>query len=300
MANQTDPLVSQLAGSDPQNLLEYITRQHIYDSRYWKETCFGLNVADTLVEATKIQSIGSHPCHFLALTLKLLQLRPETDLVIESFIEQDSFKYVRALGFFYLRLTAKPVEIYTFLEDHYKDSRKLRSWEPPYWKLVHMDTFLHSLLTESRVVGVALPRLVSRAQLVEAGYLSKRVSPLQAMIDEHHNGDAVCFLKHKALIEEYPPAIDFWNKRNGGQMTNDDHSSAKTDHKVGSHEPEEAKRIKPKKKKTKYGSLFKKDEKKIVTTGPTAQSGARSGPQEGSTEYWNEQRQKLGLKPLKE
>jgi len=41
MANVTDPLARSVHGKDPQNLIEYITRQKIYDSLYWKEECFG-------------------------------------------------------------------------------------------------------------------------------------------------------------------------------------------------------------------------------------------------------------------
>jgi hypothetical protein len=62
MANASDPLANSLSGSDPQNLLEYITRQKIYDSRYWKEECFGLTVADVLEKAAKqLPCIGGLP-----------------------------------------------------------------------------------------------------------------------------------------------------------------------------------------------------------------------------------------------
>ena len=40
---------------------------------------------------------------FLCLVLKMLQIQPEKSIVIE-FIKQDHYKYVRALGAFYLRL----------------------------------------------------------------------------------------------------------------------------------------------------------------------------------------------------
>ena len=46
MANVTDPLARTVHGKDPQNLIEYITRQKIYDSIYWKEECFGLSATD--------------------------------------------------------------------------------------------------------------------------------------------------------------------------------------------------------------------------------------------------------------
>lgn len=47
----------------------------------------------------------------MCLVLKMLQLQPEKEIVIE-FIKNEDFKYVRILGAFYLRLVGKPVDIY--------------------------------------------------------------------------------------------------------------------------------------------------------------------------------------------
>ena len=60
MANVTDPLAGAVHGTDPQNLMEYITRQRIYDCRYWKEECFGLTAADVLEKATKLKIGRAH------------------------------------------------------------------------------------------------------------------------------------------------------------------------------------------------------------------------------------------------
>lgn len=43
------------------------------------------------------------PTKFLCLTLKMLQIQPEKEIVIE-FIKNEEYKYVRLLGAFYLRL----------------------------------------------------------------------------------------------------------------------------------------------------------------------------------------------------
>ena len=37
------------------------------------------------------------PCEFMCLTLKLLQIQPDKDIIIE-YIKNDEFKYVRMLG----------------------------------------------------------------------------------------------------------------------------------------------------------------------------------------------------------
>ena len=83
--------------------MEYITRQRLYDCRFWKEECFGLTVTDVLEKAVKqVKCLGALPyTTFLWLALKLLQLSAEHDIVYSAFIDQDEFKYARALGAFY-------------------------------------------------------------------------------------------------------------------------------------------------------------------------------------------------------
>ena len=42
MANRTVKEAISIKGTNPQYLVEKIIRTRIYDSRYWKEDCFGL------------------------------------------------------------------------------------------------------------------------------------------------------------------------------------------------------------------------------------------------------------------
>lgn len=124
------------------------------------------------------------PTKFLCLTLKMLQIQPEDELVDELVANED-FKYVRALGAFYKRLSGRPADIYESLEPLYRDYRKLRYRQVTEWALVHMDEFIHSLLTEERVCGIALPRLPQRSVLVEAGYLEDpRPTALAQVLDD--------------------------------------------------------------------------------------------------------------------
>eukprot|EP00879_Flechtneria_rotunda_P025259 GHRR01026832.1.p1 GENE.GHRR01026832.1~~GHRR01026832.1.p1 ORF type:complete len:173 (+),score=35.40 GHRR01026832.1:416-934(+) len=103
MANRTDTDAKSIHGTNPQNLVEKITRNKIYASVYWKKDCFGLS-AETLVDkAVELKYVGGmvgepqKPTEFICLLLKMLQIQPDKEIVIE-FIKNDDYKYVRLLG----------------------------------------------------------------------------------------------------------------------------------------------------------------------------------------------------------
>lgn len=165
-------------GQEPQNLVEKIIRDRIYESAYWREHCFALS-AETLIEkAIELRSIGgtfanTRPCEFLCLTLKLLQLEPSKDIIVE-FINNEEFKYLRALGAFYWRLVATEQECYEYLEPLLRDYRKLRKRTKMGYELTFMDEFIDSLLTEDRVCDIILPRIRKRSLLEDNGELEPR------------------------------------------------------------------------------------------------------------------------------
>lgn len=204
MANVTDPLARSVHGTNPQNLIEYITRQKIYDSLYWKEECFGLSASDVATKASELKALGgayggnNKPTRFLCLCLKLLQIQPEEGIV-EEFLENEDFKYVRALGAFYLRLTGRPAEIYEGVEPLFNDFRKMRFRTPTGWKITYVDELADELLNGDRYAGIALPHLPKRDVLVSAGYLDgPRRSALTPLIEENAGGDAEKLLQKLA------------------------------------------------------------------------------------------------------
>lgn len=185
MANQTASTAASIHGTNPQYLVGKVFRQHIYDSLYWKEECFGLTVTGVMEKSTKLTHIGgsfgmhSQPIPFICLALKLLQLQPDHDMVL-ALIEQDDFKYMRALAAFYFRLTAtSSADIYQQLEPLYRDYRKLRRREEDgSYSLSFMDEFVDDLLRESFMFHITLPHLAKRLVLEDSGELAPRLSPL--------------------------------------------------------------------------------------------------------------------------
>ncbi|PWY96421.1 RNA binding protein [Aspergillus sclerotioniger CBS 115572] len=213
----TGPLVR---GVNPATLFEKAVRDRITDSYYWKEQCFGLNAATLCDRAVELTCIGGvygvaeKPSPFLCLAFKLLQLNPSRDIVLEylNFTDADeeqdreegdggdiddgvvkstgSFKYLRALAAFYVRLTFEPVEVYKTLEPLLLDYRKLKRRVRDSFTLTYMDQFVDELLTKERVCGTSLWKLPGRQQLEDLDLLEVRVSPLQEELEEMERSTA--------------------------------------------------------------------------------------------------------------
>ena len=98
-----------------QSLVETVIRNRIYESTYWKEHCFALTgmaylllppeilnsmcIAETLIDkAIEVRFIGGvygnqRPTEFLCLLLKLLQIQPEKEILVE-YLQAEEFKCV--------------------------------------------------------------------------------------------------------------------------------------------------------------------------------------------------------------
>lgn len=181
MANRTVKDARNVHGTNPQYLIEKIIRSRIYDSKFWKEQCFALTAELLVDKAMEIRYVGGvfggniRPTPFLCLTLKMLQIQPEKDIVIE-FIKNEEFKYVRALGAFYLRLTGTSLDCYKYLEPLYNDNRKLRNQNRSgQFEIMHMDEYIDELLRNDRVCDIILPRIQKRMILEENNELEPKV-----------------------------------------------------------------------------------------------------------------------------
>lgn len=189
MANRTVKYANSIHGVNPQYLIEKIVRERIYDSKYWQQDCFLLTSALVLERAVDdLKYIGGtygakiDPTPFLCLVLKLLQIQPEKD-IIYLYIDQTDFKYLRALGAFYLRLTGRPVEIYTKLEPIYNDYRKLRVMDNQRrFSVIHMDEFIDSLLRDEKVFNITIPRLTKRYVLED----NRDLEPYKSELEEQN------------------------------------------------------------------------------------------------------------------
>ncbi|XP_055315497.1 pre-mRNA-splicing factor 38 [Sitodiplosis mosellana] len=195
MANRTVKDAKNIHGTNPQYLIEKIIRSRIYDSKFWKEQCFALTAELLVDKAMEIRYTGGvfgsniRPTPFLCLTLKMLQIQPEKDIVVE-FIKNEEFKYVRALGAFYLRLTGTSVDCYKYLEPLYNDNRKLRHQNRAgNYEIIHMDEFIDQLLRDDRVCDIIMPRVQKRHILEENNELEPKVSALDDDLDDEGSDD---------------------------------------------------------------------------------------------------------------
>lgn len=171
-------------GTNPENLIDQILRNRIYEAKYYKEECFGLTAETVVDKAMELDAVGGcfggnkKPSNFLCLILKMLQIQIEHEIIIE-FINNKDYKYVTCLGAFYLRLTGTPIEIYNTLEPFYSDYRKIRRKLPNgKYDIFHMDEFIEELLTKEVACDVSLPFITKRHLLEQSGQLKERISAL--------------------------------------------------------------------------------------------------------------------------
>jgi len=196
MANRTVKDATTVKGTNPQYLVEKIIRSRIYDSKYWKENCFALTAELLVDKAMELKYVGGvfggniKPTPFICLVLKMLQIQPEKDIVIE-FIKNEDFKYVRALGAYYLRLTGTALDCYKYLEPLLNDYRKIRKQKRDgNFELSHMDELIDQLLHDERVCDVQLPRIQKRSVLEENNELDPRTSILEGDLLEEQDGSS--------------------------------------------------------------------------------------------------------------
>ncbi|XP_063722486.1 pre-mRNA-splicing factor 38A-like [Symsagittifera roscoffensis] len=185
MANRTVKDANTIHGTNPQYLVEKIIRSRIYDCKYWKEHCFALTSEILVDRAMELRYVGgSYGANikvtpFMCLLLKMLQIQPDKDVIVE-FIKQQDFKYVRCLGAVYLRLTFSSLECYKYLEPLLVDYRKIRCMNSNgEFVLSYVDEFIDKLLTEDKSCSIVLPRLTKRIALEDLNQLQPKVSALE-------------------------------------------------------------------------------------------------------------------------
>lgn len=192
-ANRNAPLIH---GKEAQFLVEKIVRERIFESIYWKEHCFSLDLY-SLIQKTfhSCNFVGgtvgatSKPVPFLCLLLKLLQLLPPREIVVEVLQWPDAkLKYLKCLFLLYHRLVAPAADVYKVIEPFVLQSCKIRFCAPDgTFSIKHIDEFADDLLVQERVLGIMLPRLSKRSLLESTGQLQPR-EPLDIEFAEPESG----------------------------------------------------------------------------------------------------------------
>ncbi|EDR23447.1 pre-mRNA-splicing factor 38A, putative [Entamoeba dispar SAW760] len=175
--------------SGPERRLETILRNKIYNCEYWKQQCFTLTSETILDEIIKLHDFGGtygilkKPTKFIVLIMKLLMLRPDKSIIYE-YIMNDEFKYVRAIGAFYLRLVGSSKECYQFIEPLYYDYRPLKyRVDGKHYEVVTIDQFAWNLLHLDYYCDITLPIITARPVIESHGILTPRIS----LIKQHYS-----------------------------------------------------------------------------------------------------------------
>ena len=167
-------------GMAPQHLIDTITRHKIYNSVYWQQYCFGVNLV-TFVDRTQhltcvggLYGVMKQPCNFYCLFLKLLELEP-SETVINCFLSTRTWqmKHLRLLAALYVRFTYPPESVYTILEPLLFHYNKISVLTSEGHVVRRFDEVIQDFLECKFWCGISLPPLTPRTGL------PARISPLR-------------------------------------------------------------------------------------------------------------------------
>ena len=194
MSNKTVYGAKAVHGSDPQLLIEKITRERIYASLYWKEKCFGLTAESLLDRALELSSVGASyggqqkPTEFLCLLLKLLQLQPSEEIIL-TYIEAEEHKYLRLLGALYYRYVFASKKVYKVLEGLLVDFRRIRIRQRDgTFALKRFDELIWIMLREDKWFECVMPRLTKR-QVLEDEDSGEPFSSRHSIIEDEYTAE---------------------------------------------------------------------------------------------------------------
>ncbi|OII70854.1 PRP38 pre-mRNA splicing factor family protein [Cryptosporidium ubiquitum] len=154
-----------------------ILRDRVFSSIYWKGECFALDSETILDKAVFLDYIGTtyggdrKATPFLCLLVKLLQIRPSTEIVLE-YINNPRFKYLTALGIVYLRLTESSIVIHRSIEHLYQDYRRIRIRNlDGSFDIIHLDELVEICLRDKKLLDLDFPYIHKREVLIKQGHL---------------------------------------------------------------------------------------------------------------------------------
>ncbi|KAK8871089.1 Pre-mRNA-splicing factor 38A [Tritrichomonas musculus] len=177
-----------IRGMAPQHLLDPKTRHKIYESVFWLQYCFGVNLVTLVDRAQLLQGVGGlygqlkAPCNFLCLFLKLLELEPSEE-VIRQMLNTKSWqmKNLRLLAALYVRFTYPCEQVYLILEPLLQQYNKVAILKNDGWEITYFDVVIQSFIKEDFWCGVSFPPLTPRVGI------PPRLSPLSHLLDKIHD-----------------------------------------------------------------------------------------------------------------
>ena len=181
----THSFTTSIRGVAPQHLLDTATRHSIYQSVFWNQYCFGVNLVTLIDRVQNLKGVGGvygmfrEPSNFICLFLKLLELEPSKE-VIYYILNTKSWqnKHLRLLAALYVRFVFPPEEVYLILEDQLTYYFKIAVLREDGYHVEHYDEVINSFLNDKFWCGITFPPLTPRLNL------PPRQTPLAHMIEK--------------------------------------------------------------------------------------------------------------------
>ena len=243
-----------------------------------------------------------------------MQIQPEKEIILE-YLNNEDYKYLRALAALYIRITGFPKEIYESLEPLYTSYAKLRLRNKTgSYSIIHMDEYIEILLWENEFQGIILPHIPKRSALEKEGQLEPRISILENEDDNYildtltNNSKSGGNLeKNQNEINQKEDLVDSNNKNLDNKKEDNQFSDEYWINlrKTLNLKPVELRKGNDQKDKLRIGEKNKQNEATQLKLG-----GKRIEPEKGekpndtenqtySDEYWKNLRKKVGLSEIK-
>ena len=153
----------------PQHLIDAPTRQKIYNSVFYQQYCFGVNLVTFVDRAQLLKGVGGifgtykQPSNFICLFYKLLELEPSNN-VIDYFLNTRvwQMKHLRLLAALYIRFAYPSNDVYLKLEPLLTHYEKVAILTDDGYVPSHFDEIIDQFLKQKLWCGIQLPPLPPR------------------------------------------------------------------------------------------------------------------------------------------
>lgn len=199
-------------------VLEEILRKRIFNSVYWKQESYALNIKTLIEKAIDLNYIGglsndnSNVSPFICLLTKLLQINPDKNIILEMLYSD--YKYISALAALFIRLNYSSKYVYEMLGPLLKNYKKLKQRNiDGSFNIIFNDEYIWLLLNNKEIFNITLPLISNKAEFIKIIVKYIKIEDIEnhEILDSNNdsNNDVnYCLFSKNDILNIKPEIID--------------------------------------------------------------------------------------------